>query len=146
MSSASRSTPAERVWVLHGPNLNLLGTREPEVYGTTTLAEIDADLVDAAKALSESLTAVEESLYQTKMQSRQDPLNFPIRVNDKLAGLLRLAALGDFRPTRSAIAVRDELTAAIDAELAKLSRMLDDDLTALNALARDHEVTAVSRP
>jgi 3-dehydroquinate dehydratase-2 len=33
------------VWVIHGPNLNLLGTREPQLYGTTTLAQIDDDLV-----------------------------------------------------------------------------------------------------
>ncbi len=36
--------------VLHGPNLDLLGTREPEVYGRTTLADIDADLVARAEA------------------------------------------------------------------------------------------------
>lgn len=39
------------ILVLHGPNLNLLGTREPEVYGTTTLADIDAALRKEAEAL-----------------------------------------------------------------------------------------------
>jgi 3-dehydroquinate dehydratase II len=38
------------IWVLHGPNLNLLGTREPGVYGSTTLAEIDRMLADEGAA------------------------------------------------------------------------------------------------
>jgi 3-dehydroquinate dehydratase-2 len=38
-----------RILVVHGPNLNILGTREPEVYGSITLAEIDADLTTVAK-------------------------------------------------------------------------------------------------
>jgi 3-dehydroquinate dehydratase-2 len=42
-------TEPHRILVLHGPNLNLLGTREPAVYGRTTLAEIDAELAARAK-------------------------------------------------------------------------------------------------
>jgi 3-dehydroquinate dehydratase-2 len=44
------------VLVLHGPNLNLLGTREPEIYGRTTLAEVDRALHVRATALGLSLT------------------------------------------------------------------------------------------
>ena len=40
-----------RILVVHGPNLNLLGTREPEIYGTTTLPQIDAELASAGKDL-----------------------------------------------------------------------------------------------
>lgn len=43
------------IWVLHGPNLNLLGTREPQVYGATTLAQIDASLQALASREGASL-------------------------------------------------------------------------------------------
>lgn len=46
---------AKALLVLHGPNLNLLGLREPDVYGRTTLAEIDADLVALATSRQATL-------------------------------------------------------------------------------------------
>jgi len=45
----------------------------------------DAKVVDAAKALNQKLTAVEEALHQTKNRASEDPLNFPIKLNNKLA-------------------------------------------------------------
>ena len=50
-------TTVRRILVLHGPNLNLLGTREPAVYGRTTLADIDAALAQAAPGLGLAVTA-----------------------------------------------------------------------------------------
>jgi 3-dehydroquinate dehydratase-2 len=50
-----------RVLVVHGPNLNLLGTREPEVYGRTTLPEIDAGLAAQAKAAGAELRSVQSN-------------------------------------------------------------------------------------
>ncbi len=50
-----------RIWVIHGPNLNLLGTREPELYGTTTLAELDAILANRARELGHELVAVQSN-------------------------------------------------------------------------------------
>jgi len=50
-----------KILVLHGPNLNLLGTREPEVYGRTTLTEIDADLTRSAAAAGHELAALQSN-------------------------------------------------------------------------------------
>jgi len=50
------------IQVLHGPNLNLLGSRDPAVYGTTTLAEIDAELARRAKARGAEVRCVQTNL------------------------------------------------------------------------------------
>lgn len=52
---------AMSILVLHGPNLNLLGTREPEVYGHTTLAQINADLAQIAADAGISLQAAQSN-------------------------------------------------------------------------------------
>jgi len=50
-----------RILVLHGPNLNLLGSREPEVYGRTTLAQIDAGLAQQAQAAGHALDSLQSN-------------------------------------------------------------------------------------
>lgn len=103
-----------------------------------------APVVEAADTLSESLTTIEKALYQTQNRSRQDPLNFPIRLNDKLAGLIGLADFGDHRPTVAMQRVRQELDQAIETELEALRSLWQDDLAALNRLAEEHRVPFVS--
>lgn len=102
-----------------------------------------ATLLKSATVIQENLKQIEETLYQTKMESRQDPLNFPIRLNDKLAGVMFLAGFGDHAPTQSAIAVRDELVAAIDASLERLKTLFENDLTAFNKEAAEAGLQAV---
>ena len=102
-------------------------------------------LIANADALLEELAAVEETLYQTKAKSPQDPLNFPIRLNDKLAGLGGIVGMGDFAPTRQATQVYARLKEQIDAELAKLDGLLGARLDAFNAGAAEAGVPAVAK-
>jgi photosystem II stability/assembly factor-like uncharacterized protein len=98
---------------------------------------------DAGTALTKKLTVIEEALYQTKNQSSQDPLNFPIRLNNKLAALAGVVGGAESAPTAQSYAVYDELVAAIDAELAQLSQIMKTDVPAFNQLVRDQNIPAV---
>ncbi|MEE9125879.1 MAG: hypothetical protein V3U11_01950, partial [Planctomycetota bacterium] len=85
------------------------------------LKDADAkEVLEVGKALVKAITGIEETLYQTKSKSRQDPLNYPIRLNNRLTALVGVVAAGDNRPTAQARAVYAELAQGIDAEIAKL--------------------------
>jgi 3-dehydroquinate dehydratase-2 len=90
-----------KLLVLHGPNLNLLGTREPEVYGRTTLAEIDADLTRRAQAAGHSIESLQSNaehvLVDRVQAAREDGTAF-LLVNP--AGF-----------THTSVALRDALAA-----------------------------------
>jgi hypothetical protein len=98
---------------------------------------------DAGTALNKKLTTIEESLYQTKNQSSQDPLNFPIRLNNKLAALGGVVGGPESTPTAQSYAVYDDLAGQIDAELQKLSQIMKTDVTAFNQLVKDQNIPAV---
>ena len=94
--------------------------------------ETVADLVDKASALSASLTAIEEALYQTQNKSGQDPLNFPIKLTNKLAHLNSLVGMDDFPPTEQDVMVKDELTAKINTELDALDGLITTEIKIFN--------------
>jgi hypothetical protein len=93
--------------------------------------------------LSAKLTAIEEELYQTKNQSNQDPLNYPIRLNNKLAALAGSIAGADAQPTDQQVAVYEDLVGRINAQLGKLEQVMATDVPAFNKLVRDQNVPAV---
>jgi hypothetical protein len=103
-------------------------------------------IVEAAKALDKKMTTIEEALYQTKNRSSQDPLNFPIRLNDKLAALGDSVGTGDFGPTAQARAVYQELVTKIDTQLASLRQLWATDLPAINQLVKESTVPAIPLP
>ncbi|MEA5597751.1 type II 3-dehydroquinate dehydratase [Rivularia sp. UHCC 0363] len=55
------NSPSLSILVLHGPNLNLLGTREPEIYGSLNLDDINRLLVEAGRSLSAKICAVQSN-------------------------------------------------------------------------------------
>ena len=106
----------------------------------------DKKVADAAKALMQKLTAVEEELYQTKNRSGQDPLNFPIKLNNKLAHVLGVVTSSDNQPTAQSSMVYEELATGVNAQLKTLNGLLTTDLAAFNKLVRDSGVPAVQAP
>jgi len=99
---------------------------------------------EAAKELAKKLTGVEEELYQTKNRSSQDPLNYPIRLNNKIAALGTIVGTNDQGPTTQSQQVYEELATGINAQVEKLYRLLQDDLSAFNRLVREQAVPAVA--
>ncbi len=90
------------------------------------------DLVDKAKDISKQLTAVEEELNQTKIKSGQDALNYPIKLNNKLAALGASVDGSDDAPTAQSYEVYNDLTAKIDVQLARLAEIKLKDIAEFN--------------
>lgn len=101
----------------------------------TLTAEIDSMMMRAQN--------IEKALYQTKNRSSQDPLNFPIRLNNKYGHVIALATIGFNRPTASMYAVKAELEALIDDEIAKWGSM-KTSLNSLNKKMRDSETPFIT--
>jgi hypothetical protein len=94
--------------------------------------------------LMANLTKIEEALYQTKNESGQDPLNFPIRLNNRLASLRRSVETGDAKPTNGAYKVFGELSAELDTHLEALDEELTERLNSLNSRLSSKQLEPVS--
>ena len=108
--------------------------------------KIEAQHEDIEKLISKistDLKRIEENLYQTQNESGQDPLNFPIRLNNKVGHLGSIMGIGDNKPTDQALKFYDEVGAEIDAELAQLEKIKTEDLDVLNKMINNQKIKAV---
>ena len=91
-----------------------------------------------ADAVLMPLTKVEEEAYQVRNRSGQDPLNYPIKLNNKIAALAGVIESADNKPTNQSVEVFNELSAQLDAQLAAMKDTLSKQLPLLNgALKRE---------
>ena len=104
----------------------------------------DPQLADAAGRLTANLSAVEEAIYQVKNQSNQDPLNFPIKINNRIASLLRAVNTGDGKPIASIEPIFQDLSGELRVQTDKLQQVLAADLPAFNKEATRVGLGAIS--
>jgi len=107
---------------------------EPELY---------PKVVEEGERLDSLMTSIEQKLYQTKLKSNQDMLNFPIMLNNKLAHVASLANMGIYRPTAQMIQVKDDLVSKINVELELWYKIRDKGLPKFNELIRNEKINLI---
>jgi hypothetical protein len=101
------------------------------------------EVKNMADSINKKLTGIEETLYQTKAKSGQDVLNYPIRLNDKLAGVFDAANSGNMAPSKQVKDVYSALAAQCDEQLEKLKTIMNDDIVKFNQLIREKSLPVI---
>ncbi len=96
----------------------------------------DETLIAAAERLRTAASAVEAAIYQVRNRSNQDPLNFPIKVNNRLANLLSMSERGDGRPGSGMYAVFEIMVERLEGLLGELEGVWGEELEEVNAVLR----------
>ncbi len=97
----------------------------------------------AATALDSALVPVEDSVYQTQNRASEDPLNFPIRLNNKIGALMGVVSASNGRPTAQSYEVLDELSVQLDKVMKRMRSVLDSELPNLNGILKSAGLPAI---
>ncbi|MBI1305586.1 MAG: glycosyl hydrolase [Bacteroidetes bacterium] len=103
-------------------------------------------LYKESKRLIKLIDSLENDLYQTKLKSEQDPINYPIKLNNKLAHLNSLVSMGSYGPTDQAVQVKDELIAEVDSRLELFKKICEADLVRLNRMINQRNLPVILAP
>ena len=110
----------------------------------STATKPGASMKAVADHLLRRLSDIEEAIYQVRNRSPKDPLNFPIRLNNRIAALQGVIEEADARPTQQAHEVFRELSAELDDHLSRLEALVVTDLALLNRSFQRLKVEPVS--
>jgi hypothetical protein len=102
------------------------------------------EFLEGCEDLNKEMSVIENNIHMTKNQSRQDPLNYGIRINNRLAFLLADQQRGDYRPTDQALAVYQAVSTELDTELNRLDELLEEKLGEINELGKTLGVQILS--
>jgi len=106
----------------------------------------DARIEKAAEAFVATISAVEEELYQVRNRSPKDPLNYPVKLNNRIAALQHVVESSEARPTDQSYTVFALLSEELAAAMARLAAALNVELPALNVALAARQLAPVENP
>lgn len=122
-------------------NIRALKKQISLVESRTT--EVDSSISRSLKDLKKGLKDVEEALYQVKLSSNQDMLNFPIKLTNKLGHVGAISQDGNYPPTAQAKEVAAELTEDVDQFLQEFHALMDNEVSALNEAILEAQIPSL---
>ncbi len=105
--------------------------------------EHSKEIMEAGEKIIQKLTAVEDELIQSKSKSGQDPLNYPIKLDNKIAALASYVSSADFRPTEQSYQVFHELSSKANSQLGLLDLYIEREVKNFNRLVKKADIPAV---
>ncbi|WKN43376.1 WD40/YVTN/BNR-like repeat-containing protein [Tunicatimonas pelagia] len=103
-------------------------------------------ILKATQELNDEMTIIENNIHETRNEAYQDPLNFGIKLNNRLAYLATHESAGEFRPTEQAVAYKKEVSAQIDGEIMALQNLLNERLPVINQMMEEQNIEVLTQP
>tara|TARA_R110002050_G_scaffold284661_1_gene433967 strand:- start:160 stop:720 length:561 start_codon:yes stop_codon:yes gene_type:complete len=104
----------------------------------------NAEIQKMAKDFETELSVIENNIHMTKNQSRQDPLNYGIRINNRLAFLMVDSQRGDQKPTKQAQEFFVEVTKELNKEINDLNALVEKQATLINQKVDQNQIKMIS--
>jgi len=125
----------DKVSEAHQAMIDMANVKKDLAYLKSKLdseSEEHQEIISTIDTLTETLTLLENTIHETKNQSFQDPLNYGIKLNNRLAFLMADQQRGDYPPTDQAQEFRQEISAELDRELVKVRDIFQKEIPLLN--------------